>query len=126
MATTQRSLRDSSSDNQPGSELPGYSQVSLRDKATLSHLASSNLFEPIFVRRLNMKARSKNLKPGDKVEWNTSRGRTVGVVKKKLTHGTKIKTHKVSASKDNPEFLVESSRSKKMAAHKPEALKKIK
>lgn len=72
-----------------------------------------------------MKARSANLKPGDKVAWNTSQGRTVGVVKKKLTHNTRVKTHKVSVSREKPEFLVQSSRSGKKAAHKPEALRKI-
>ncbi|WP_246450630.1 DUF2945 domain-containing protein [Sphingomonas rhizophila] len=32
--------------------------------------------------------------------------------------------HKVAASKDNPEYLVESDKSGKRAAHKPSALKK--
>jgi hypothetical protein len=68
---------------------------------------------------------SKTLKPGDKVEWNTSRGATVGIVKEKLTHATHVKTHKVSGSKQNPEYLVESSKSGKKAAHKPDALKKV-
>ncbi len=65
-------------------------------------------------------------KKGDKVEWETSQGTTQGVVKKKLTSATAIKGHKVAASKDNPEFLVESSKSGKEAAHKPEALTKTK
>lgn len=67
-----------------------------------------------------------NLKKGDKVEWETSQGTTSGTVKKKLTSETKIKGHKVAASKDNPEYLVESDKSGKEAAHKPEALKKAK
>lgn len=67
-----------------------------------------------------------NLKKGDKVEWETSQGTTSGTVKKKLTSETKIKGHKVAASKDNPEYLVESEKSGKQAAHKPEALKKAK
>ena len=66
----------------------------------------------------------KNLKKGDKVEWETSRGKTEGTVKKKLTAPTEIKKHKVAASKDNPEYLVESDKSGKEAAHKPESLKK--
>jgi hypothetical protein len=36
-----------------------------------------------------------------------------------------IKSHKVAASKDNPEYLVESEKSGGQAAHKPEALKKL-
>ena len=69
---------------------------------------------------------SKEYKGGDKVEWMTSQGKTSGTVKKKLTSETKVKGHKVAASKDNPEYLVESNKSGKKAAHKPEALKKAK
>ena len=68
----------------------------------------------------------KNLKKGDKVEWETSQGKTEGTVKKKLTAPTKIKKHKVAASKDDPEYLVESDKSGKEAAHKPESLEKTK
>ena len=64
------------------------------------------------------------LHPGDEVEWNTSQGKTTGKVKKKLTSPTKIKGHEVAASKDNPEYLVESEKSGKEAAHKPDALRK--
>ncbi|MDQ6861766.1 MAG: DUF2945 domain-containing protein [Verrucomicrobiota bacterium] len=67
---------------------------------------------------------SKTLKPGDQVEWQTSQGKTSGVVKKKLTAKTKIKTHAVAASKANPEYLVQSTKSGGVAAHKPDALKK--
>lgn len=68
---------------------------------------------------------AENLKKGDKVEWETSQGKTNGTVKKKLTSETKIKDHKVAASKDNPEYLVETEKSGKEAAHKPESLKKV-
>lgn len=65
-------------------------------------------------------------KKGDKVEWKTSQGKTTGEVEKKLTKPTDIKGHHVAASKDNPEYLVESDKSGKQAAHKPESLKKEK
>lgn len=65
------------------------------------------------------------LKKGDKVEWETSQGTITGKVKKKLTSPTDIKGHHVAASKENPEYLVESDKTGKEAAHKPEALKKI-
>lgn len=65
-------------------------------------------------------------KKGDKVEWKTSQGKTTGEVKQKLTEPTDIKGHHVAASKDNPEYLVESDKSGKEAAHKPESLKKTK
>lgn len=67
---------------------------------------------------------AETLKPGDKVSWQTSQGRTRGVVKKKLTAPTDIKGHHVAASEDNPEYLVESTRTGAKAAHKPSTLKK--
>jgi hypothetical protein len=67
---------------------------------------------------------SETLKAGDKVEWQTSQGKTQGTVKRKLTSKTKIKSHVVAASKKNPEYLVESEKTGAVAAHKPSALKK--
>ena len=64
-----------------------------------------------------------DLKKGDKVEWDSSGGHSVGKVVKKVTTPTKIKGHKVAASKDNPEYIVKSDKGGE-AAHKPEALKK--
>lgn len=64
-------------------------------------------------------------KKGDKVEWKTAQGKTTGEVKKKLTSPTEIKGHHVAASKENPEYLVESDKTGKQAAHKPDALKKV-
>ncbi|MEJ7584411.1 MAG: DUF2945 domain-containing protein [Acidimicrobiales bacterium] len=63
-------------------------------------------------------------KTGDRVEWNTSQGKTTGRVEKKLTKPTDVKGHHVSASKENPQFLVASEKSGEKAAHKPSALKK--
>lgn len=68
--------------------------------------------------------KSKTLKPGDKVSWKSSGGSSTGKVVKKLTQPTKIKGHRVAASKDKPEFLVESEKSGGRAAHKAAALKK--
>lgn len=68
---------------------------------------------------------SDSVKKGDKVEWNTPQGKTTGEVKKKLTSPTDIKGHHVAASKENPEYLVESDKTGKKATHKPDALNKI-
>jgi hypothetical protein len=68
--------------------------------------------------------KKKSLKPGTEVRWNTSRGETTGKVVKRQTRATKIKTHKVAASKDNPEYIVKSDKSGKRAAHKRSALKR--
>lgn len=67
---------------------------------------------------------AKELKPGDKVAWDSSGGHSVGKVVKKVTSETHIKGHKVAASKDNPEYIVRSDKTGKEAAHKPGALKK--
>ena len=62
-------------------------------------------------------------KAGDAVSWNSSGGTAHGKVVKKATSPTKIKDHKVAASKDNPQFIVETDAGKQ-AAHKAAALKK--
>lgn len=66
---------------------------------------------------------TKELHQGDKVEWDSSGGHSTGKVVKKLTSPITIKGHKVAASKDNPEYLVETEEGKR-AAHKPGAVKK--
>ncbi|WOB78958.1 DUF2945 domain-containing protein [Brevundimonas nasdae] len=66
----------------------------------------------------------KTFKAGDKVKWDHSQGTTTGKVVKKVTWETKIKGHKVAASKDNPEYIVESAKTGARAAHKPSELKK--
>ena len=65
----------------------------------------------------------KELHKGDKVSWDSSGGHSTGKVVKKLTSPMTIKGHKVAASTDNPEFLVETDTGKR-AAHKPDALTK--
>jgi Hypervirulence associated proteins TUDOR domain len=67
-------------------------------------------------------SKSNEFKKGEKVEWESSQGTIEGIVKEKLTHPIEIKGHHVAASKDNPEYLVESDRTGKEAAHKPESL----
>lgn len=64
------------------------------------------------------------LKPGDKVAWETSQGETRGTVEKKQTRRTKIKGHTVAASEEEPQFIVRSEKTGEKAAHKPEALTK--
>ena len=64
-----------------------------------------------------------NLKKGDEVTWKSHGGTAHGTVEKKLTSETSIKGHKVKATKDDPQYLVETDKGSK-AAHKPDALKK--
>ena len=46
-----------------------------------------------------------SVKAGDRVSWTSHGGTAEGKVVKKLTRPTSIKSHKVAASKDNPEYL---------------------
>lgn len=65
------------------------------------------------------------LKPGDTVEWRHSQGSSTGKVVRKVTHPTRVKDHKVAASRDNPEYIVESAKTGARAAHKPSGLRKL-
>jgi hypothetical protein len=67
---------------------------------------------------------TKSFRKGDKVTWETSQGRTHGRVERKLTSETSIKGQKISASEDDPRYLVKSDKSGERAAHKPEALER--
>lgn len=64
-----------------------------------------------------------DLKKGDAVSWKSHGGTAHGEVVKKQTSPTEIKGHKVAASKDNPQYIVESDKGGR-AAHKRGALKK--
>ncbi len=63
-------------------------------------------------------------KKGDKVKWKSHGGEAVGTVERKITEETEAGGRKVKASKDEPQYLVESEKSGGEAVHKPGALKK--
>jgi len=62
-------------------------------------------------------------KPGTKVAWSSHGGEAHGKVVKKVTRPTAIKGHKMAASTDNPEFIIQTADGKS-AAHKAAALRK--
>ena len=66
---------------------------------------------------------AEELKSGDKVGWKSHGGEAHGHVVRKQISQTQIKGHKVAASKENPQYIVETDDGKR-AAHKPEALKR--
>jgi hypothetical protein len=68
---------------------------------------------------------AQEFRQGDRVEWNTPQGKTRGTVKKKLTSNTEVGGQRITASEDDPRYLVESEKSGKQAAHKPDALNKV-
>jgi hypothetical protein len=65
-----------------------------------------------------------DLRKGTEVSWKSHGGTAEGKVVRKLTSPMTIKGHKVAATKENPEFLVETDEGKR-AAHKAKALKKL-
>ncbi|MFE8935890.1 DUF2945 domain-containing protein [Streptomyces sp. NPDC007872] len=61
---------------------------------------------------------------GDDVSWK-SHGKTVeGKVKKKITGRTRAAGRTVDASKEEPQYEVESEKTGRSAVHKPGALRK--
>jgi hypothetical protein len=67
---------------------------------------------------------ANKIRPGDKVNWSTSQGRTKGRVVKKLTRPTRIKGHLAKPTKNDPQYLVKSDKTGDEAAHKPSGLRK--
>ena len=66
-----------------------------------------------------------DFKVGDHVEWNSEAGRVRGTIKKRITSVIKFKTYTVRASKEEPQFLIQSDKTDHMAMHKGAALRKI-
>lgn len=67
---------------------------------------------------------AKSISKGDEVAWDSSGGHSTGKVVRKVTSTMHIKGHKVAATKEEPQYVVESAKSGKRAAHKAEALTK--
>lgn len=63
-------------------------------------------------------------KQGDKVKWKSHGGEAVGRVERKITEETEFAGRKVTASQDEPQYLVKSEKSGGEAVHKPEALER--
>ena len=64
-------------------------------------------------------------KVGDHVEWNSEAGRVRGTIKKRIISAITFKGYTVHASKDEPQYLIESDTTDHLAMHKGSALKKI-
>ncbi|MGW7198210.1 DUF2945 domain-containing protein [Streptomyces chryseus] len=69
-------------------------------------------------------AKDKKLGKDDKVSWS-SHGQTVpGRVKKKITKRTEAAGRTVDASKDAPQYEVQSDKTGRRAVHTPQSLRK--
>ena len=62
-------------------------------------------------------------KKGDHVTWKSHGGTAEGTVKRKITSDTEASGRTVRASKDEPQYEVESEKSGRTAVHKADALK---
>jgi small-conductance mechanosensitive channel len=65
-------------------------------------------------------------KVGDLVEWNSPEGIIRGTVKKIVTTTTSVKGHIAHASEEEPQYVVESTKTGHTAIHKGSALTKLK
>jgi hypothetical protein len=63
-------------------------------------------------------------KQGDRVKWKSHGGEAIGHVDRRITSDTEAGGRKVSASEDEPQYLVKSEKSGGTAVHKPEALER--
>ena len=63
-----------------------------------------------------------DLHKGDHVSWQSHGTTTEGTVRRKITKETEASGRTVKATKDEPQYEVESDKSGKTAVHKPGAL----
>ncbi|MFI8306311.1 DUF2945 domain-containing protein [Streptomyces sp. NPDC085927] len=69
-------------------------------------------------------AKDKRLRKGDQVSWSSHGQSVLGKVKKKITERTEAAGRTVDASKEEPQYEVESDKSGRRAVHKPRSLRK--
>jgi hypothetical protein len=67
----------------------------------------------------------KILRRGDHVEWNSEAGRVRGVIIKKVVSNIRIKGYVHHASREEPQYLIESDKTDHVAIHKEKALRHI-
>jgi hypothetical protein len=62
---------------------------------------------------------------GDHVSWNSEAGRVSGVIRKKISAPIEFKGYTVHASKEEPQYLIESDKTDHVAMHKGSALRRL-
>jgi hypothetical protein len=67
----------------------------------------------------------KIFKRGDLVEWNSEAGRVRGVIVKRVVSNIRIKGYVHHASREEPQYLIQSDKTDHVAIHKGEALRHI-
>ncbi|PVE96000.1 DUF2945 domain-containing protein [Microbacterium sp. TPD7012] len=69
---------------------------------------------------------TESLGRGDRVSWNTSQGRTRGVVEERRVEDFELDGQRFTASAGEPAFIVTSEKTGARAAHKGAALRRLK
>ena len=64
-------------------------------------------------------------KIGDHVSWNSEGGRVSGIIRKKISAPIEFKGYTVHASREEPQYVIESDRTDHLAVHKGSALRKL-
>jgi hypothetical protein len=67
-----------------------------------------------------------NFKVGDHIRWNSEAGYVCGKIIKVHMRDSKYKGYTHHASKDDPQYEIQSDKTDRIAMHKGSALKKIK
>ncbi|MFC8228957.1 DUF2945 domain-containing protein [Streptomyces sp. NPDC057287] len=70
------------------------------------------------------KGKDKKLSRGDDVTWKSHGQEVEGTVTRKVAGRTEAAGRTVDASKDEPQYEVESDKTGRNAVHKPESLRK--
>ena len=67
----------------------------------------------------------KTFKTGDHVRWNSEAGRVSGVIIRKITSDTKFKGCTHHATREVPQYIIQSDKTEPVAIHKGAALQLI-
>jgi hypothetical protein len=67
----------------------------------------------------------RTFRKGDLVEWNSEAGRVRGTIRRKVTRPTRFKGYVRHASAEEPQYVIESSKTDHVAMHKGAALRKV-
>jgi hypothetical protein len=65
---------------------------------------------------------AEEFKKGDRVRWDAGNQSSVGTVERKITSDTEAAGRMVRASKQEPQYLVKSEKTGRMAVHRPDAI----
>ena len=68
---------------------------------------------------------TRRFKRGDRVSWNSEAGRVSGRITRVVTSEIQFKGYTVHASRDEPQYEIESDKTDHVAMHKGSALTKL-